>query len=157
MHSSLSCTVNWPSHVLGDVSPVVLGVDPPVHLQVVTRSHLEPAHAPRVPSEVGHVIEAALIMKREMRMRSWWHLTWYATTILPLAHISASSIRLKILVSSWKQNITNQIKWKFVSPFHPLCWLWQPLRKLRPHRGAADMSWHVVDGCWIFLGYFCFD
>ena len=47
------------------MSPVVLGVDPPVHLQVITRGHLEPAHAPRVASEVGHVVKAALTMEIE--------------------------------------------------------------------------------------------
>ena len=62
--------------MLGDVSPVVLGVDPPVHLQnqeiirrsgapsahlqVVPSSHLQPAHAARVPREVGHVVQPAL-------------------------------------------------------------------------------------------------
>ena len=51
--------------MLGYVSPVVLGVDAPVHLEVIARGHLQPAHAPGVPSEVCHVIEAALTMGRE--------------------------------------------------------------------------------------------
>ena len=51
--------------MLGDVSPVVLGVHAPVDLEVITRGHLQPAHAPGVTSEVGHVIQAALTMGRE--------------------------------------------------------------------------------------------
>ena len=40
--------------------PVVLGVDPPVHLQVVTRGHLQPPHPAWVAGEVRHVVQTPL-------------------------------------------------------------------------------------------------
>ena len=49
-----------PGHVLHDVAPVVLGVHTPVDLQVIPSSHLKPAHSPRVPREVCHVVQTSL-------------------------------------------------------------------------------------------------
>ena len=46
--------------MLCDVSPVVLGVDPPVHLQVVTRGHLQHPHPAWVAGEVRHVVQTPL-------------------------------------------------------------------------------------------------
>ena len=151
-------TFDWPLHVLGYVTPVVLGVDAPVHLQVIARGHLQPAHAPRVPSEVCHVIEAALVRH---------HYPPPGTHLSQLHQTENLGLILE-------QKITNKTLEKHVSPFPPLCWLWQPLkrlkktllfklnshlylRKLRPHREGGGGFSLAGGGCWIFLGDFCLD
>ena len=47
-------------HVIHDVASVVLGVNPPEHLQVVASSHLESAHSSWVSSEVRHIVQTTL-------------------------------------------------------------------------------------------------